>query len=166
MSGHDALLHLRDGGGLLRNRVERVGRRPLPIALEKPPIGRPPPAAPSARSHSPAGPPRKSRRRSTAKRYFAGEETDFPASGSTSATRTRSSGKFMTQRDGSAGAKRQPMGHWRRTSAPVRRLRATSGRRWRKSSPADHPLPPGPGRGRQSGRLLRAGRSGDENPHA
>ena len=77
MSGHDKLLHLRDGGGLLRDRVGRGGRRALPIARDKSELAerRFLRRAPEA---TPAEPrPEICEAIASAKRYFAGEETDF-----------------------------------------------------------------------------------------
>jgi hypothetical protein len=56
----------------------------------------------------------------------------FPASGSTSVSRTRSSRKSTRRRGGSDGATQRPMALWRRNSAPGQRLRAMLVKRWPK----------------------------------
>ena len=99
MSCHDTLFDLRDGGGRLRNRVEPVGRRALPIARDKrrsPLKGACCAERPKRRLVSPL---RKSLRRSLPRSVISqAKRRIFPASGSTLATRTRSSSKSMGPR--------------------------------------------------------------------
>ena len=66
-----------------------------------------------------------------AKRYFAGEETDFSALKLDLGERTRSSRGSTPRRAGSDGAIRPPTARWRRSSAPGRKSRAMSARPWR-----------------------------------
>ena len=147
--------------------MEQVGRRPLPIALEKPQIGRPPSLLRRAPEATPGGPPAEiSEAIDAAKRYFAGEETDFSSVGLDLGDKDA---LFKQIYD---AARRIGWGQTTTYGALAKDIAAgPEVARDVGTAMAQNPVPliipsPGPGRGRQSGRLLRAGRSGDENPHA
>lgn len=67
------------------------------------------------------------------KRYFQGEETDFPASNSILPARMPSSGIFMRRQGVSAGAAPPLTARWPRSWASGRKPPATSARQWRRT---------------------------------